>query len=180
MVQLLFFVVLIGWPLLSQKLNGTARAAAGMQPQKQERHRIPLGAAVVVDGLRQKPEYNGLRGKIVQHMPITDGQAVKYRVLLQGSSDDKVTVNMGPGPLGLTFVDGGRVTAAPANGQAAAAGVKPEWYIAEIAEVSVEGHSKDSITAAFNDARSRGGSYDAIFVRPKELAIREDNLQRAA
>merc|ERR1711924_93266 len=90
MVQLLFFVLLIGWPLLSQQLNNATRAAVGMDQQKQLRHRIPLGAAVVVDGLRQKPEYNGLRGKVVQHIPVSDPtQPVKYRVLLQGSGDDK-------------------------------------------------------------------------------------------
>jgi len=88
-VQLLFFAVLIGWPMLSQHLSSMAQGAAGATPQvEKQQHRIPVGAQVVVEGLRQATEYNGQRGKVVQHMPLLPGQPLKYKVELR--TDSKV------------------------------------------------------------------------------------------
>jgi len=88
-VQLLFFAVLIGWPMLSQHLGNMAQGAAGASAQaEKQQHRIPVGAQVVVEGLRQATEYNGQRGKVVQHMPLLPGQPLKYKVEL--AKDSKV------------------------------------------------------------------------------------------
>lgn len=172
--QLLFFFLIIGWPLLSQHLNGlTKKAAEGNATQQGG---LPVGSDVVVDGLRQATEYNGQRGKILAQMAAAPGQPTKYRVQLRTSSDDKVTINMSSAAHGMTFRDGGGVTVAPAGSQAAILGVKVDWIIASIAGRKCEGESKDSITAAFEDARNSQGSFPVIFVTPKVLAIRADNL----
>ena len=43
----------------------------------------------------------------------------------------KVSISMSPAPLGMTFVNGGRVTAVPAGSQAAILGVKPDSWLAK-------------------------------------------------
>jgi len=182
-MQLLFFGVLIGWPMLSQQLNNMAQSAAGVtNPKGQEKsqHSIPIGSEVVVDGLRQATEYNGQRGKVLAHMAGIAGQPTKYRVQLRSLSDEKVTINVSPVILGMTFVDGGRVTTVPAGCQAAILGVKPDWIIYQVAGQSVEGESKETLTRVFEDATKNGSSYPVIFVTPKVLAIRADNLCRAS
>lgn len=88
-VQLLFFAVLIGWPMLSQHLGNMAQGASGSSAQaEKQQHRLPVGAQVVVEGLRQATEYNGQRAKVVQHMPLLPGQPLKYKVEL--ATDSKV------------------------------------------------------------------------------------------
>merc|ERR1740133_901043 len=127
-MQLLFFGVLIGWPMLSQQLNNMAQSAAGVpNPKGQEKsqHSIPIGAEVVVDGLRQATEYNGQRGTVLAFIPGAGGQPSKYRVQLMTRSEEKVTISMSPAPLGMSFVNGGRITTVPAGCQAAILGVKP-------------------------------------------------------
>lgn len=87
-LQLLFFAVLIGWPMLSNQLNNLAKNAAGINPQDAQ-NCIPVGTTVVVDGLRQATEYNGQRGKVIAHM-VVPGQPIKYRVQLRIGGEDKV------------------------------------------------------------------------------------------
>lgn len=90
-VQLLFFAILIGWPLLSKQLQDVAQKAGGLNPpQASQQHRIPVGAEVVVDGLRQATEYNGQRGKVQAHVPPVQGQPLKYRVALRSAGEEKV------------------------------------------------------------------------------------------
>jgi len=96
MVQLLIFAVLIGWPMLSQHLNNIARNAAGVDPQtkrpRQSQHGIPIGTEVIVDGLRSQTEYNGQRGKVIEHIPKVPDQSLKYRVQLLSHTDKVLAI----------------------------------------------------------------------------------------
>lgn len=181
-VQLLFFAVLIGWPILSQQLNNFAAQAGGQAQSsgRQPQNVIPCGAEVVVDGLRQATEYNGQRGTVLAFIPGAGGQPSKYRVQLKTRSEEKVTISMSPAPLGMSFVNGGRITTVPAGCQAAILGVKPDWIVRSVAGKGVEGEPVQAVTAAFDAAMSKGESYPVVFATPKVLAIRTDNLVRAS
>jgi len=67
-VQLLFFAILIGWPILSQQLNNMVQSAAGVHPQSAHGnsnflHSLPIGTEIVVEGLRQATEYMVREGR---------------------------------------------------------------------------------------------------------------------
>jgi len=107
LLQVLFFGALIGWPLISNLLGGDGES----QPQQQAGRSsgasscgdrsasaapeqpggLSSGQSVVVEGLRQHTEYNGLRGRIVGRDEAAEpGAPAKYRVQLRIGSEDKI------------------------------------------------------------------------------------------
>jgi len=111
LLQVIFVGALIAWPLINNLMNGADAPAAPQQPQGQQRQQQPanggrpagqnlaaegkfsVGSNVLVDGLRQHTEYNGLRGLIVGFDPAADpGAPPKFRVELRIGSEEKKTL----------------------------------------------------------------------------------------
>lgn len=102
LLQLVVFGALFGWPLITNYLNNAANAGNQPRPtnggngQAQARRpeqRQPAwqtGQEVVINGLRQATDYNGLKGKIVALMPADQSQPMKYRVQVISNGEDKV------------------------------------------------------------------------------------------
>lgn len=94
LIQLLVFGAMIGWPLISNVMNANAPATPATSATNGASRSgggagfLQTGQGVVVDGLRQRTEFNGLRGRVVGR---EDGQQPpKYRVELQVGGESKV------------------------------------------------------------------------------------------
>jgi len=101
LLQALVFGALFGWPLITNYLNKAAAAAvnpprpanggnAQARRPEQKQPTWKTGQEVVINGLRQATDYNGLKGKIVALMPADQSQPMKYRVQVTSNGEDKV------------------------------------------------------------------------------------------
>jgi len=87
--QLLLFGLIIGWPLVSQMLNGATRQI--LQGAQVAPHKYKTGTTAVIEGLKQATDYNGQSAKIVELVPPTaDSATVKYKVRLRVNGEEKV------------------------------------------------------------------------------------------
>lgn len=104
LLQVLVFGALFGWPLITNYMNNLNNAAGNRtggseanQPRatsagnaQARSAALQTGQEVVVNGLRQATEYNGLKGKIVALMPADQSHPIKYRVQVKTNGEDKV------------------------------------------------------------------------------------------
>jgi len=103
LIQVLIFGAIIGWPLISNLLGGDSQpqrqgasgdSRCGDRPARAAPERpggLSNGQNVVVEGLRQHTEYNGLRGRVVGRDESAEpGAPAKYRVQLRIGSEDKI------------------------------------------------------------------------------------------
>jgi len=92
-VQVLIFGAMIGWPIISNLLGGGSSApgapAHGGRGEAKAAG-FSNGQSVVVDGLRQHTEYNGLRGRVLGSVATDAGQPPKYRVALEVDGQDRI------------------------------------------------------------------------------------------
>lgn len=73
------------------------------------------------------------------------------------------TLTFSPGPLGISFVDGGIVTKAAPQSQADKAGVQQGWFIIKVGARACEGASKRAIELAFNELKKADSIYTVVF-----------------
>lgn len=85
-----------------------------------------------------------------------------------------------PGPLGLSFIDGGIVTAAPCESQAGAAGVEPGWFVIKVMDTACEGGSKKTIENLFKEAKKIGADYTVTFAMLNQDAAEADGAVKDA
>jgi len=86
-MQVLVFGAVVAWPLLNNFLSSPERRPAAPAGQ---RGGLSNGQAVMVDGLRQHTEYNGLQGRVVGRADAGNGQPAKYRVELKVDGQDRI------------------------------------------------------------------------------------------
>merc|ERR1712156_1077218 len=91
MLQFLLVAVFLGYPVL-QNLMGQAGDGQGSGTQaRTQTASLRNGQEVVISGLRQSVEYNGMRGNIVAYIPgdSKEGRPNKYKVKLRNRDDEK-------------------------------------------------------------------------------------------
>lgn len=90
LVQFVIFGLMIGWPLIKNMLDGSSPSSAAAGAAAGPSSHFREGQFVIVDGLRQKPAYNGLRGRITKHVPAErPGLADKYELEINVDGEEK-------------------------------------------------------------------------------------------
>lgn len=96
-LQLIVFMGIIAWPMISnyfvpqqqqQPHQQQYQRPSAQRTQSQSGHSIPVGAAVVIQGLSKQTECNGCSGRVVRHEEKADGQP-RYHVKLRVGSEEK-------------------------------------------------------------------------------------------
>jgi hypothetical protein len=88
------------------------------------------------------------------------------------------TFTFSPGPVGMTFSDGGVIQVVPPGGQAALQGVQHGWTIVRVGGQDVEGQSMQAILSAISAEKASGEEFTLSFVAPGDTSdedSREDS-----